>query len=392
MSLNESPKASRLHIAILGRTNSGKSTLLNAITKQDVSLVSTQKGTTTDIVYKAMELHGIGPVMFLDTAGFDDETSLGNARIEKTKSAIAQADIAIVLFHDANIEVELSYLELLKEAKIPCLKLYHAFDNYNYVQQINKQLNEELLVINAKDENITEVIRSQILHLMPQDFNDDHIVWHLVNEDDVVMLVMPQDIQAPKGRLILAQVQTIRDLLDRKCIVQCVTTDKLKQGLNALKQPPKLIICDSQVFQEVYQVKPEASLLTSFSVLLAKHKGDINYFVESAKAIDALKANSKVLIAEACTHAPMQEDIGRVKIPMMLRKLKGESLQFEIVSGMNFPDDLSSYDLIIHCGACMFNRKYVLNRVEQAKKANIPMCNYGITIAYLKNILEYVVY
>lgn len=392
MSLNDSPKASRLHIAILGRTNSGKSTLLNAITKQDVSLVSKQKGTTTDIVYKAMELHGIGPVMFLDTAGFDDATSLGEARIAKTKLAIKQADIAIVLFHEANIEIELEYLALLKDANVPCLKLYHAFNGINHVDKINEQLKEDLMVIDAKDENISELIRSQILRLMPQDFNDEHLVWHLVNEDDVVMLVMPQDIQAPKGRLILAQVQTIRDLLDRKCIVQCVTTDKFKQGLAALKQAPKLIICDSQVFQEVYKLKPQGSLLTSFSVLLAKHKGDINYFVESAKAIDALKANSKVLIAEACTHAPMQEDIGRVKIPMMLRKLKGEGLEFEVVSGMNFPNDLSSYDLIIHCGACMFNRKYVLSRVEQAKKANIPMCNYGITIAYLKNILDYVVY
>ena len=218
------------------------------------------------------------------------------------------------------------------------------------------------------------------------------IVGRLVEENDTVMLVMPQDIQAPKGRLILPQVQTIRELLDRKCLVMSCTTDKIDAMLAALARPPKLIITDSQVFRTVYDKKPAKSRLTSFSVLFAQYKGDIDYYMEGANAIAQLTPESRVLIAEACTHAPLTEDIGRVKIPNMLRKRIGEGLQIDIVSGTDFPEDLTPYDLIIHCGACMFNRKYVLNRIGQARAQQVPMTNYGVTIAYLAGILDKIDY
>lgn len=391
MNLNQTPKANRLHIAILGKTNSGKSTILNAFTKQDVSIVSEVKGTTTDLVYKAMEVHGLGPIMFIDTPGFEDDSVLGAKRLEKMELALKQCDIAIMIFHSQNIEKELKYLKQLKAQQVPVLCIYHQFNGVNALEMIKQQIKEEFLVLDAMKEDIVEKVRTRLISLLPQDYGDEHIVHHLVSEDDHVLLVMPQDIQAPKGRLILPQVQTIRDLLDGKCIVTCVTTDKLEKALAYMHQAPKLIICDSQVFDIVYKLKPKESMLTSFSVLFAKYKGDIDYFVESVKVIQNLNSESKVLIAEACTHAPMEEDIGRVKIPAMLKKLKGVH-KVDIVAGMNFPQDLSEYDLIIHCGACMFHRKYVLNRVEQAKEQQIPMCNYGITIAYLKKILDYVVY
>ena len=227
---------------------------------------------------------------------------------------------------------------------------------------------------------------------LPAEFGEQTITGNLVKEGDVVLLVMPQDIQAPKGRLILPQVQTIRELLDRKCLVMSCTTDKLGDTLRALASPPQLIITDSQVFQTVYQQKPAESCLTSFSVLFAGYKGDIHYYVESAAAIDSLTEQSHVLIAEACTHAPLTEDIGRVKLPRLLRKRIGERLKIDIVSGNDFPEDLSGYNLIIHCGACMFNRKYVLSRIGQAKTQKVPMTNYGIAIAHLSGILDKISY
>jgi [FeFe] hydrogenase H-cluster maturation GTPase HydF len=239
----------------------------------------------------------------------------------------------------------------------------------------------------ATKEGIDE-LRGLLIRSLPADYESGSITGDLVQEGDVVLLVMPQDTQAPKGRLILPQVQVIRELLDKKCIVMSVTTDKLKDGLASLKNPPKLIITDSQVFRTVYDNKPEESMLTSFSVLLAGYKGDLRYFAESANAIDRLTENSRVLIAEACTHAPLEEDIGRVKIPAMLRKKVGQGLQVDVVAGADFPADVTGYDLIIHCGACMFNRKYVLSRVEKTRQAHVPMSNYGVVLAYLSGILE----
>ena len=396
MGLTNTPQANRLHIALFGKRNSGKSSLLNAITKQEVSMVSPIAGTTTDPVYKAMELHGIGPVVFLDTAGFDDEGYLGELRVEKTKDIIAKTDIALLLIQDHDLTMEKEWITLLKEKQIPILPIYNVKEgsepDTELIAAIHNLVKEEPYIINALHEVDTDGIREQLIRLLPQNYQEVSIVGHLVKENDVVLLVMPQDIQAPKGRLILPQVQTIRDLLDHNCIVQSCTADKLEQALPALSKPPQLIITDSQVFDMVYEKKPKESLLTSFSVLFAKYKGDIAYFIESASHIAKLTEKSKVLIAEACTHAPLSEDIGRVKIPAMLKRKVGQGIRIDMVSGTDFPKDLSGYDLIIHCAACMFNRKYVLSRVEQAKEAHVPMTNYGIIIAFLKKILPYVVY
>lgn len=397
MSLNETPNAVRLHIGIFGKRNSGKSTLLNTITGQKISTVSPIAGTTTDPVIKAMELHGLGPVVFYDTAGFDDEGELGALRVEKTKEITQKTDMAILVFRDPDISWEMEWYDVLKEKKIPVLCIWNK-DNRDMaqveksLQQIKRKIGNDVLVLDAARDQITETIRQALIRLLPCELTQETITGHLVSPHDLVLLVMPQDLQAPKGRLILPQVQTIRDLLDHKCIVQSCTSDTLDAALSTLAKPPKLIITDSQVFPLVYEKKPKESLLTSFSVLFAKYKGDIQYFIESAKAIDILHTTSKVLIAEACTHAPLTEDIGRVKIPAMLKKRYGDGLQIEIVSGTDFPKDVKKYDLIIHCGACMFNKKYVLSRVEQAKQAGVPMTNYGIAIAYIKKILDHITY
>ena len=397
MSFNETPNAVRLHIGIFGKRNSGKSTLLNTITGQKISTVSPIAGTTTDPVIKAMELHGLGPVVFYDTAGFDDEGELGALRVEKTKEIIQKTDMAILVFRDPDISWEMEWYDALKEKKIPVLCIWNK-DNRDRaqveksLQQIKHKIGNDVLVLDAARDQITETIRQALIRLLPCELTQETITGHMVSPHDLVLLVMPQDIQAPKGRLILPQVQTIRDLLDHKCIVQSCTSDTLDAALSTLAKPPKLIITDSQVFPLVYEKKPKESLLTSFSVLFAKYKGDIQYFIESAKAIDTLHSNSRVLIAEACTHAPLTEDIGRVKIPAMLKKRYGDGLQIEIVSGTDFPKDVKKYDLIIHCGACMFNKKYVLSRVEQAKQEGVPMTNYGIAIAYIKKILDHITY
>ena len=393
MSLNHTPTANRLHIALFGRRNSGKSSLINALTGQDAALVSDIPGTTTDPVSKAMELHGIGPCVIIDTPGFDDEGTLGEMRIERTLKAIERTDIALLLCEENNLQEEAAWMQQLKAKNIPVILILNKADIRKDISSlIEETLGEKPLLVSAKEKRGMEDIRLAILEKLPQDFEQPSITGDLVSENDLVLLVMPQDIQAPKGRLILPQVQTMRELLDKKCLVMSCTTDKLPQTLQALARPPKLIITDSQVFKTVYEQKPVESLLTSFSVLMAGYKGDIRQFIEGASAIDRLTENSRVLIAEACAHAPMTEDIGRVKIPRLLRKKIGEGLQIDIVSGSDFPKDLSRYDLIIHCGACMFNRKHVMNRLESASSQQIPMTNYGITLAHLMGILDKIVY
>ena len=393
MSLNNTPTANRLHIALFGRRNSGKSSLINALTGQDAALVSDIPGTTTDPVSKAVELHGIGPCVIIDTPGFDDEGALGEMRIERTLKAIERTDIALLLCEETNLQVEAAWMQQLKAKNIPVILILNKADIRKDISSlIEQELGEKPLLVSAKEKQGMEDIRLAILEKLPQDFEQPSITRDLVSENDLVLLVMPQDIQAPKGRLILPQVQTMRELLDKKCLVMSCTTDKLPQTLQALARPPKLIITDSQVFKMVYEQKPAESLLTSFSVLMAGYKGDIRQFVEGASAIDRLTENSRVLIAEACAHAPTTEDIGRVKIPRLLRKKIGEGLQIDMVSGSDFPKDLSGYDLIIHCGACMFNRKHVMNRLESASSQQVPMTNYGITLAHLMGILEKIVY
>ena len=396
MSLNNTPSANRLHIALFGRRNSGKSSLINALTGQDTALVSDIPGTTTDPVSKAMELHGIGPCVIIDTPGFDDEGTLGEMRIERTLKAIERTDIALLFCEENDLQEESAWMEQLKAKNIPVILIVNKADireNISSIaERIEQTLHQKPIIVSAKEKQGMEEIRLAILEKLPQDFEQPSITGDLVSENDLVLLVMPQDIQAPKGRLILPQVQTMRELLDKKCLVMSCTTDKLPQTLKALAYPPKLIITDSQVFKTVYEQKPKESLLTSFSVIMAGYKGDIRQFIEGASAIDRLTDSSRVLIAEACAHAPMTEDIGRVKIPRLLRKKIGEGLQIDMVSGNDFPKDLSMYDLIIHCGACMFNRKHVMNRLESASAQQVPMTNYGITLAHLMGILDKIVY
>ena len=390
--MNETPRSNRLHIGLFGKRNSGKSSLVNALTGQAASVVSEVPGTTTDPVFKAMEIHGIGPCVFIDTAGFDDEGVLGELRVKQTLRALDRTDIALMVCTDEHIDDELQWSRRMKEKDVPVVWILNKCDlsenGGQTMRSIEKQCGQVPLLVSAKSRKGIEDVRLRIRQLLPDETMEQGLLGGLAEEGDTVMLVMPQDIQAPKGRLILPQVQTLRELLDRKCLVMSCTTDKIDRMLQALSSPPKLIITDSQAFKTVYGKKPAESRLTSFSVLFARHKGDIGYYMEGARAISRLTEQSRVLIAEACTHAPMQEDIGRVKIPAMLRKRIGEALQIDIVSGNDFPDSLASYDLIIHCGACMFNRKHVLNRIASAKRQHVPMTNYGVAIAFLSGILD----
>lgn len=413
--LNDTPSANRLHIGVFGKTNSGKSSLINAFTGQEVSIASDVAGTTTDPVYKAMEIHPLGACTIIDTAGFDDESELGAKRVEKTRLAAEKTDVAVIVFAadgiDKKEEVdqlqemdsktmekhfaqELKWYHFFKEKNTPVLLIINKADlgDAKALQKfLVKETNEHPLIVSATKREGIDQIKEALARKVPENFGNRLITGNLVGEDDLVMLVMPQDIQAPKGRLILPQVQTTRELLDKKCLIMSVTTDKFVAALKQLVQPPKLIITDSQVFSYVYENKPKESMLTSFSVLFAAYKGDLPYYVEGAKQMDSLTEQSRVLIAECCTHAPLQEDIGRVKIPRMLKKRFGEGITVDHVSGMDFPQDLSGYDLIIQCGACMFNRKYVLSRIDRAKEQRIPMTNYGVTIAHLTGILPHVV-
>lgn len=396
MSLQDTPRAERLHIGLFGRRNSGKSSLINALTGQEVALVSEIAGTTTDPVYKAMEIHGIGPCVFIDTAGFDDEGELGAMRVDKTRDALWRTDIVIMVFGETDCEEELAWAEEIKQRKTPIIAVINKIDIRGEIGELQAKIKEavgrEPILVSAINKTGIDKIREAIIYHLPEDYDAVRITAGLVEDGDLVLLVMPQDIQAPKGRLILPQVQTLRELLDTKCIVMSTTTDKMDAALQAMSRPPKLIITDSQVFKTVYEKKPKASMLTSFSVLFAQYKGDLRFFAQSAAAIDSLTEESHVLIAEACSHVPLHEDIGRVKLPRLLRKKVGAGLSITHVSGTDFPMDLTPYDMIIHCGACMFNRKYVLSRIETAREQGVPMSNYGVVLAYLTGILDKIVW
>lgn len=399
--LNETPSSNRLQIGFFGKTNAGKSSLMNAFSRQEISLVSEVAGTTTDPVKKAMEIHPLGACNLIDTAGYFDETELGKLREEKTRKIAEGIDLAILVI-SAEEEYEdwqtfersfTIWHELFRKLQTPVLAAVTKCDldrerALKIAEAVRGSIEAPVCLVSAKTREGLEEMKEQLVRLIPKDFGEELITGGLVSKEDVVLLVMPQDIQAPKGRLILPQVQTIRELLDLHCIVVSTTCEEYEQALFALKKAPKLIITDSQVFAAVNEKKPKESMLTSFSVLMAAYKGDFPYFKESVKAIASLTEQSRVLIAECCTHAPLTEDIGTVKIPGMLRKRVGEGLKIDHVSGVDFPDDLSAYDLIIQCGACMFHKKYVMSRVERAKKAAVPMTNYGVVIAYLTGILE----
>lgn len=389
---NRAPQSERLHIALFGRRNAGKSSLINALTGQQIALVSDVPGTTTDPVIKSMEILPLGPCVLIDTAGFDDSGKVGDLRTRRTHQVINQADMAILVIDGMPSDLDMEWATLLKRANVPFATVVNKMDlngpfSPALLNQIAKQLGSEVVNVSALKGTGLDQLRNTLVKLSPED-GKSSLTGNLAKAGDAVLLVMPQDPQAPKGRLILPQVQTLRDLMDKRCIAICCTTEDIDSTLASLQAPPHLIITDSQVFDIVEKKKPAKSLLTSFSVLMAAHKGDINYFVHSAAAIDHLTEKSRILIAEACTHAPLAEDIGREKIPRMLRQRVGQGLTIDIVAGKDFPADLSPYDLIIHCGGCMFNGRFMLQRVEQCRRQSVPMTNYGIVIAHVKGILD----
>ena len=391
--MNDTPNSNRTHIAIFGRRNAGKSSIINAIANQNVAIVSDNAGTTTDPVKKAIEINKIGACVIVDTAGFDDDGELGLLRIEKTKKIIESTDIALLVF-DCESEnndylLELKWKNELSKFGIPIIAVINKIDlnkNYKIVEQNIKEIFDiDCVPISAnKKINIDILIETIKNNLSKED--EISIVGHIVGEDDIVLLVMPQDIQAPKGRLILPQVQTIRDILDNKAIVIGATFDKFETALKSLNKPPKVIITDSQVFKEVERLKPKESALTSFSVLFARYKGDEKIYKEGADFIDNLNKKSKILIAESCSHIPIEGDIGRVKIPNMLKNKFGFAFDIDYTAGADFPSDLSKYDLIIHCGGCMGTRRQILNRIKLCEKQNKPITNYGMAIAKINGV------
>ena len=380
----------RVNIALLGRTNAGKSAMLNCLAKQDVAIVSDTPGTTTDPVQKPMELTGMGAVVIIDTPGLDDNTTLGKERMARTSKMLDRTDIAVVLFTDEGIDTELRIIEECRTREIPVVVALNQVDRIAnreaLMARIEEATKQRAIATSTTTGEGIEALREAIIETRPAE--ERLITEGFCKAGDRVLLVMPQDKSAPKGRLIQPQVQTIRELLDRGCIPICCTPDRMAEALAALATPPELIITDSQAFNEVYQLKPEASTLTSFSILFARYKGDIALFTEGVKALKGITEASRILIAEACSHTPQNEDIGRVKLPRLLRKRFGEGLTIDIVGGADYPEDLTPYDLVIHCGACMFNRKHVLSRVERARKQGVAITNYGVILAALTGILD----
>ena len=438
MSLNDTPRAGRLHIGIYGRRNAGKSSLINALTGQDIALVSDAPGTTTDPIYKSMELHPVGPVVFIDTAGFDDEGTLGRLRVERTAGVVDKTDVGIIVIDNEDLEKaapadavlaeEKLWAEKLAEKNVPLIFVLNKCDEMQapgesgaLTESCGSQPADTaasvsadpqgdgraatataaaaiaelagkwpVIKVSALHKTGIEELRQAIEQSVPEDFLREKILGDMVEEGGLVLLVMPQDIQAPKGRLILPQVQTLRELLDRKCTAVATTADGFECALSALNRVPDLIITDSQCFGQVYEKKPAESALTSFSVLFAAYKGDIDKFVSGASLLNDMTENSRVLIAEACTHVPLSEDIGREKIPNLLRKKFGKGIEVVNVCGNDFPsvEELKGFDLVIHCGACMFNRKHVMSRIAAAEAAGVPITNYGVVLAKLTGILD----
>lgn len=392
MALDSTPRANRLHLGIFGKVNTGKSTFLNTMTDQKAAIVSNIAGTTTDPIYKAMELAGVGPVVWIDTAGTKDETTLSAERQKKTLEAAKKTDLAFVLFEEADITEGLAWIEYFRKKKTPVLPIINQHTGNEaraktLQRTLAEKIKEPILVLDVANPAIRHLIRKKILERMPESFEAAGILDRYVTPGDVLMFVMPQDIQAPKGRLILPQVQSLRNALDLTCSVLCCTTDQFNRSLAALKEAPALIVCDSQVIQYVAENCPEESRLTTFSILFSAYKGDLAVFRDGIETLERLPKNSRILIAEACTHAPMHEDIGRVKIPRLLKKKISPDLVIDFTTGVDFPANLANYDLIIHCGACMFNRKYVLSRIAEAQAAGTAITNYGMVLAYLTGSL-----
>lgn len=385
------PKANRLHIAIFGKRNAGKSSLVNAITNQNLSLVSNVAGTTTDPVFKAMELLPIGPVMLVDTAGLDDEGALGELRIEKTLDVMNKTDLALLVFtgENNNFSMELDWFKNLKDKNIPVIGVINKIDEFNLTEDNLKEPFPIPFVSVSAIQNLNiGTLKEAIIKYAPSDFENPTIVGDILNPKDMVIVVAPQDIQAPKGRLILPQVQIIRDILDHSAMALTVKDSELKDILSSLNRKPDLVITDSQIFKKVNEIVPKDIPLTSFSVLMARYKGDLDIFKAGAKAINNLKPNDKILIAEACTHHALKNDIAKEKIPMWLENKVNGKLIFDVKSGSDFPKDLTDYKLIVHCGSCMFTRKELLSRLSRCVEQNVPITNFGVAIAEINGILD----
>lgn len=388
------PKANRLHIGIFGKRNAGKSSLLNSLVNQEISIVSDIAGTTTDPVEKTMEFLPLGPVVFIDTAGIDDVGKLGNFRIEKTKKIFDRTDIAIIVC-DAQgwDEYEINLFSEFKTRNVPVLAIVNKQDisqiNDDKLAQIKKYVKAPLLTSIKNGRDIVFSLKKQLVSVCPDDFiTPPSILGDIVQAKDTVILVIPVDKEAPKGRIILPQVQVLRDLLDNKCKAFVTQETELSEVINELKTPPQLVITDSQAFKEVAEIVPKNIALTSFSIVFARMKGDLQEFYKGAVAIDKLKDNDKVLICESCSHHQIEDDIARVKIPRWLKNKTNKDIKFVYHSGHDFPPDLTQYALLIHCGACMTNRREVLSRIMKCKEVNLPITNYGIAIAHCLGILN----
>jgi [FeFe] hydrogenase H-cluster maturation GTPase HydF len=391
--MNNTPKGFRLHIGLYGRRNVGKSSLLNAMTRQSVSIVSDVAGTTTDPVEKPMELLPVGPVLFIDTAGIDDVGLLGEMRVKKTEQAFDRTDVGVIVAAAGDWgPFEEAILAEFAERNTPTIVVFNKSDlglpDDALVKQLKSKKIRIVQTVADQGEGILD-LREALIKAAPEEFiNAPAIVGDLVRAGDLVMMVVPIDLEAPKGRLILPQVQAIRDVLDVDAYCMVVKERELRDALERLNRPPALVVTDSQGFLKVAGDTPEDVPMTSFSILYARAKGDLSAFVRGAMAIDTLKPGDRVLVAEACTHHPIGEDIGRVKIPRWLRQYVGGKLEFTTVQGRDFPDDLDEYKLVIHCGGCMWNRREMLSRIVRCDKAGIPITNYGMTIAYTLGIFE----
>ncbi|MBO5343995.1 MAG: [FeFe] hydrogenase H-cluster maturation GTPase HydF [Ruminococcus sp.] len=385
MSLNNTPSGERIHIGFFGRRNAGKSSLVNAVTGQELSVVSDVKGTTTDPVYKAMELLPLGAVEIIDTPGYDDEGMLGELRVKKTRQILAKTDIA-VLVADISAgmgDCEKELVQLFKERDIPCIIVYNKADLSD--REINSD-NE--ITVSARDKKNIHELKEKIAALAEKCGNERRIIGDLLNAGDMVVLVTPIDESAPKGRMILPQVQTLRDILDADAIAVFSKPEQLSQTLKKLSAPPKMVVTDSQVFGRVNEIVPEDVPLTSFSILMARYKGFLDTAVKGAAAIDSLKDGDKILISEGCTHHRQCGDIGSVKLPNMLKKHTGKNFEIVLSSGRDFPEDLTEYALVIHCGGCMLNEKEVAYRRKLAEMQGVPFTNYGTALAKFSGILE----
>ncbi len=391
MSINDTPRANRPHIAIFGRRNAGKSSLINAITGQDIALVSEQAGTTTDPVYKSMEILPLGPCVLIDTAGIDDKGTLGQLRVKKTREVLEKSDLAILII-DPTLGISNFEKDLLKsfdQQGIPALAILNKIDLFaGEMKELEKELGLNLHPVSTLTGEGIEDLKELIARHVPTNYAQESIVGDLLSPGDLCILVTPIDSAAPKGRLILPQVQTIRDILDHNAQALVVKETELPAALASLKQPPRLVITDSQAFKEVSALLDTSIPLTSFSIIFARYKADLKSMMEGIEAVENLRPGDRVLIAEACTHHRQGDDIGSIKIPRLLEKQAGGKLDINWYSGNSYPDDLESYNLIVHCGACMLNRKQMLSRVRKAQEKNVPIVNYGVLLAYINGILE----